>query len=126
MIAEVVVFRATNGQMKTLLIKYLVLMILPALLLACSRGVPSSPERVTLEGSLAMVGNVPFTKLVFRASDGKGYEVAPAEARDLSVYQGKKLIIEGNVQAGELKTADGKYKRIFYTIKNVKVIKSDR
>ena len=79
------------------------------------------PERVVMEGRFAMVGNMPFAKLVFRASDGKTYEVVPSESERFKKMQGTRLRIECLAGSVELKTVDKKYERRVYFIKDIKI-----
>jgi hypothetical protein len=80
-----------------------------------------SHERIVLEGRFAMVGNMPFAKLVFRASDGKTYEVVPSEAERFKTMQGTRLRIECLAGSVVLKTVDEKYARRVYFIKDIKI-----
>ncbi len=79
------------------------------------------PERVVLEGRFAMVGNMPFAKLVFRASDGKAYEVVPSEAERFKTMQGTLLRIECLAGSVVLETADKRYSRRVHFIKDIKI-----
>lgn len=80
-----------------------------------------SPERVVLEGRFAMVGNMPFAKLVFRANDRKTYEVVPSEAERFKAMQGAWLKIECLAGSVVLKTADKRYARKVYFIKDIRI-----
>lgn len=71
-----------------------------------------------------MSGSSPFTKLIFRSGDGIDYEVAPPEAGKYVRMQGVKIEIRGDVSSHEMETADGKYRRKFYTIKNINIIQN--
>jgi hypothetical protein len=76
---------------------------------------------VVLEGRFSMVGNMPFAKLVFRASDGKNYEVAPSEVERFKTMQGTRLRIECLAGRVVLETADKRYSRRVYFIKDIKI-----
>ena len=82
-----------------------------------------SPERVVLEGRFSMVGNMPFAKLVFRASDGKTYEVVPREADRFKTMQGARLRIECLAGSVVLETADRRYARRVYYIRDIRIRK---
>lgn len=80
-----------------------------------------SPERIVLEGRFSMVGNMPFAKLVFRASDGKTYEVIPKEADRFKTMQGARVRIECLAGSMVLETADKRYTRKVYFIKDIRI-----
>jgi hypothetical protein len=80
-----------------------------------------SPGRILLEGRFSMVGNMPFAKLVFRASDGKTYEVVPSEAERFKTKQGAWLRIECLSGSVVLETADKRYSRRVYFVKDIKI-----
>ena len=82
----------------------------------------SCPVVVNLEGQFVTVGNMPFTKLAFRANDGKTYEMQPAEADEFRTLQGKMLRIEALSGSLLMESADGKHSRRIYYIKNVKIL----
>lgn len=70
-----------------------------------------------------MVGNMPFAKLVFRASDGKTYEVVPREADRFKTMQGARLRIECLAGSVVLETADRRYARRVYYIRDIRIRK---
>ena len=68
-----------------------------------------------------MVGNMPFAKLVFRASDGKTYEVVPKDAERFRGMQGARLRIECLAGSVVLETADKRYARRVYFIRDIRI-----
>lgn len=94
--------------------------VLAMLAAACQE--QDAPRKMKIRGHFSIVGNAPFTRLVFKADDGRSYEVSASEKSKFSGRQGAELEIEGTVSSVEMETADQAYKRRVYTIENLVIV----
>lgn len=101
---------------------YIFLILFSMLFISCDLK-DTKFKKINLSGQFVMVGNEPFTKLVFKTTDGKIYEIDAKEKQFFVKKQGVKTNIEGFYQTVTMETADGKYKRNLNIIKNIKILK---
>ena len=76
---------------------------------------------VTLTGTIAVKGNMPFARTVFITEDGKSFVVSPSEEK-IGSYQGKKIRVQARAYRVKLETVDGKHSFVEWHLKDIKIL----
>jgi len=81
-----------------------VLLLLFSASLAVAR--PAQESRVTITGTLRLVGNEPFTRFALRTEEGKSYILEDVPREEWSQVLGKKITVKGTLEIRNLESAD--------------------
>ncbi len=88
--------------------------------IACGTFPPGSAQvadrPIQVTGRIYVMGNEPFTRVAIQADDGRVFALAGEHARELRALQGKRMLVEGQLRAEEVRGAKeievGSYKII--------------